>query len=92
MTIGKYSRSRMLSVTEIIEEYRQELVDADATDEDLLYLSGYLMRAVAKRPVEEDVAVALEELTQASEELNAALSVFEPESPEELGRVNTTVI
>ena len=74
MTSGKHSRSRMLSVDEIVEEYRQNLIDADATDEDILYLRGYLARAIDERPSEEEVALAIEELIRDTQEFQGALN------------------
>jgi hypothetical protein len=86
ITSGKHSRSKMLRVDEIVEEFRQKLIDVDATDEDLLYLRGHLARAIGERPNEEDVAVSLEELEQASFELHEALNRVDTSSRESLLR------
>jgi hypothetical protein len=63
----------MLNVDAIISKYASTYSDVGATDEDLLYLRGYLERALGERPEAEEVASRLEILISESRPLQWAL-------------------
>ena len=62
LTSGAHSRSPRLTVNELVQEYEEQLGDADATDEHMIYLRGHLDMWAAQREDEDDVEVSLVKL------------------------------
>lgn len=72
---GLYSRRPKLRVDELVEDYQERKMNADNTDEDMLYLRAYLAEMIEGRPALNTLEQPLRALTQHLESRSALSSI-----------------